>query len=59
MNTTIREDILNDFKSYSKSLGLPMNVLLEAFMMQLVEDGFVLKFGKNNRITVDIDETKM
>ena len=36
-----------------------MNVLLEAFMMQLVEDGFVLKFGKNNRITVDIDETKM
>ena len=56
LNTTINEKILDDFKAYCKELGLPMNILLEAFMKQFAEGTFVLKIGKNNKIEVDIEE---
>lgn len=56
LNTTINEDVLSAFKSQCKSLGLPMNMLLESFMQQFVSGEFILKIGKANKITVDIDE---
>ena len=56
LNTTINEGVLSAFKSQCKSLGLPMNMLLESFMQQFVSGEFILKIGKANKITVDIDE---
>lgn len=54
LNTTINEEVLNEFKAYCKELGLPMGLLLEVFMKQLVSNEFRLKFGKNNNIEVDL-----
>lgn len=56
LNTTIDAETLKNFREYSKSLGLPMGMLLEAFMKQLVSGEFYLKFGKNNKIEVDVEE---
>lgn len=56
LNTTINENVLNDFKSYCKELGLPMNMILESFMAQFVDGEFVLKIGKANKLNVDLIE---
>lgn len=58
LNTTINDEILREFKAHCKEMGLPMNLLLESFMSQFVDGEFVLKFGKANRILVDIEEEK-
>lgn len=49
LNTTINTEILNEFKKTCKTSGVPMNVLIEAFMCQYNEGGFYLKFGENKR----------
>lgn len=36
-----------------------MNILLTGFMQQFVDGEFVLKFGRANRIFVDIEEEKI
>ena len=56
LNTTINENVLNDFKAYCKELGLPMNMILESFMVQFVDGEFVLKIGKANKLNVDLIE---
>lgn len=56
LNTTIDEEILNDFKSYFKELGLPMNMLVQSFMQGMIEQSLVLRIGKNNRIEIDEKE---
>lgn len=53
LNTTIDEVILNDFKSYCKELGLPMNMLVQSFMQGMTEVSLVLRIGRNNRIEID------
>ena len=58
LNTTIDDDVLVTFKSHCKELGLPMSVLIQGFMSQFVDGEFVFKFGKANRILVDIEEEK-
>lgn len=58
LNTTINEDVLNNFKAHCKKLGLPMNMLLESFMNQFTSGEFVLKVGKANKITVDVAEVE-
>ena len=45
LNTTINDDVLKEFKSHCKEMGLPMNLLLESFMSQFIDGEFVLKFG--------------
>lgn len=56
LNTTIDTEILDDFKSYCKELGLPMNLLIQSFMRQMIDGEFVLKIGKSNIIEVDLEE---
>lgn len=56
LNTTINEEVLEDFKAYCRELGLPMNIIIESFMRQFAEGSFVLKLGRNNKIGVDLDE---
>lgn len=56
LNTTIREDLLIEFKNKAKELNLNMNFLLELFMEGVIDDRFVLTIGKNNKIDVDIKE---
>lgn len=58
LNTTIRNDVLTEFKQECKRLNLPMNILLESFMRQFCDNEFTLKFGKNNQIEVDIEDSK-
>lgn len=58
LNTTIDEEILNDFKSYCKELGLPMNMLVQSFMQGMTDGSLVLKIGKNNKIEVDEKDSK-
>lgn len=45
-NTTIRTDLLNDFKRYSKDTGVPMNVLVELFMAGVVDGKFDIAIVK-------------
>lgn len=56
LNTTINEEVLNNFKAYCKELGFPMNMILESFMVQFVDGEFVLKIGKSNKLNVDLVE---
>lgn len=58
LNTTINEEVLNDFKAYCKELGFPMNMILESFMVQFASGEFVLKIGKGNKLNVDLTEDK-
>lgn len=58
LNTTINDEVLGEFKAYCKEFGLPMNVILEAFMSQFINGEFKLKFGKSNNIEVDLDDSK-
>lgn len=57
LNTTIREDILADFKNVCKESGINMNIILETFMKQFADGEFTLKFGKSNSLNVDLNET--
>lgn len=54
LNTTIRKDVLNDFKAYCKAAGIPMNILLEAFMRQYVNGEYVMRIAKENSLIVDL-----
>lgn len=55
-NTTINPDIQKEFKEYCSEIGMPLNVVLEAFMRQFSSGEFVLKFGKNNSLGIDIED---
>lgn len=55
-NTTISPDIQREFKEYCREIGMPLNVVLEAFMKQFSNGEFTLKFGKNNSLGIDIEE---
>lgn len=57
LNTTIREDVLADFKATCKESGVNMNIIIETFMKQFADGEFTLKFGKSNSLSVDLDET--
>ena len=37
-------------------IGIPLNVVLEAFMKQFSKGEFQMKFGKNNQIGIDLRE---
>ena len=56
MNTTIKTEVLKDFKDYCKEIGYPMNLILDCFMGQFTKGEFSLKIGKNNKLEVDIEE---
>lgn len=43
LNTKINKEIFDDFKMYCKTIGYPMNVLLETFMQQYANGRFNLK----------------
>lgn len=45
LNTTIRTDVLNEFKIKCKDIGCPMNFVLETFMEQFSKDYFKLRIG--------------
>lgn len=55
-NTTINVDIQKEFREYCNEVGLPLNVVLEAFMRQFSNGEFVLKFGKNKSLGIEIEE---
>lgn len=46
LNTTINTEVLNDFKDYCKEQGIPMNLLLELFMRDIIHGKFALKFDR-------------
>lgn len=54
-NTTIRTDLLNDFKRYSKDTGIPMNVLMELCMAGLVDGRFDVAIAKG-KVLLDFQE---
>lgn len=54
LNTTINEEVFNEFKVQCKEIGVPMNVIIESFMRQFSLGEFVLKMGRANRIDVDL-----
>ena len=56
LNTTINEQVLDEFKAYCKEIGFPMNVVLESFMSQFSSGEFVLKIAKGNKLTVDLED---
>lgn len=59
LNTTIDKEVLDGFKAYCKELGLPMNILIQAFMQQFIDGEFQLKIGKANKLNVDfVDDNK-
>lgn len=58
LNTTIDEEVLNEFKARCKELGIPMNLLIQSFMVQFSEGEFTLKIGKSNKPTIEFDNDK-
>jgi type IV secretory pathway ATPase VirB11/archaellum biosynthesis ATPase len=43
LNTKVNREVFDNFKIYCKTLGYPMNVLLETFMKQYAADRFKMK----------------
>lgn len=43
LNTKINKEMFDKFKAYCKTLGYPMNVLLETFMQQYANERFDIK----------------
>lgn len=56
LNTTIKPEVLAEFKYNCKKNGLNMNTIIEAFMRQFNEGGFYLKFGRENQVEVELDK---
>lgn len=50
LNTTINKETLEKFKAYCKENAYPLNLILECFMEQFVNDEIVIKLG--NKIDV-------
>lgn len=46
LNTTMNEEVLNDFREYCKTINVPMNTVLETFMRQFSKGQFELKLSK-------------
>lgn len=55
LNTTINEDILDDFREYCRSINCPMNMVLETFMSQFSKGQFAFKLAKN-RMELDVED---
>lgn len=55
LNTTINENVLNNFREYCKGINCPMNMVLETFMVQFAEGQFTFKLSKN-KMELDIEE---
>jgi len=55
-NTTIDDKAQKDFKAVCKSKGVAMNVVLETFMRQFCDEEFILQFGKNQQMQVELVE---
>lgn len=55
LNTTIRTDVLDNFKSKCKDIGCPMNFVLETFMEQFIAEQFKLRIGKGH-LDIELNE---
>lgn len=55
MNTTIKVDVLDKFHDICKDIGVPMNLLIEAFMEQFVAGEFKIRIGRNKLGQKEID----
>ena len=55
LNSTIRKEILDEFKAYCKQTGFPMNMVLEAFMAQFVTGEYTMRITRN-QLTVDLED---
>ena len=55
LNTTIRQDVMDNFRNYCKAMNCPMNMVLEAFMTQFSNGEFVIKLGKN-KVDLDLED---
>lgn len=53
LNTTIKTEIFTDFRNTCKETGIPMNLILEAFMKQFSAGEFVMKMHKVNILEID------
>lgn len=58
LNTTIRKEILDEFKAYCKETSIPMSMVLEAFMQQFVTGEFTMKIARANKLIVDLKDDK-
>lgn len=54
LNTTINEDVLNNFRDYCKQINCPMNMVLETFMTQFSEGQFEFRLSKN-KMEIDME----
>lgn len=56
LNTTIDSDVLNNFRTYCRELGVNMNTVLEVFMNQFSDGEFVFKIGKKMELDIAEDD---
>lgn len=63
LNTKINKEVFDNFKIYAKTLGYPMNVLLETFMLQYANERFdidaedILKWKNDKEETDTLNTT--
>ena len=43
LNTTIKKDVLENFKAFAREINVPMNTLIECFMQQCIDGCFKLE----------------
>lgn len=53
--TSIDADISGEFKAACEERGIKMNIVLEAFMKQFIDNEFAVKISKNG-IRLEIEE---
>lgn len=60
LNTTIKTDVLDEFKEISNEIGIPMGYLIEAFMRDFNDGKFRVGIGSGGRrkreIRLDLDD---
>lgn len=57
LHAEINKDVLESFKKYCKQINYPMNVLLEIFMRQYVDERYDITVDQLEKWMVDDSET--
>lgn len=46
LNTTVERELYQEFQEYLKNVRIPMNVMIEAFIRQCIDDEFIVKIER-------------
>ena len=56
LNTAINNEVYENFKSYCKRYGYPMNIIVELFMSKFIDEQITIDINKTIELSKDIKD---